>query len=349
MSSLEISHLKVNLGNRLILDDLSFSLAEGQIAALLGPSGCGKTTLLRSIAGLIQPSDGTIRFGKQLVSLSSLVMPSHKRKIGYVPQEGALFPHLSVADNIAFGLNRSVFTKDQIRQTTKEMLTLIGLQGFENRMPNQLSGGQQTRVALARALAIRPAIVLLDEPFSALDAALRGDLRSDVIDLLRASKTTAILVTHDREEALVSADVVALMRDGQIIQQGTPEDVYSTPVSPAMAISTGDALVLDASQAADGSTTYLFNSNTPVTPNGQIVIRPEEIKLDRNLDRAKSIGRISKIDYYGHDAMVTVDVQGQSVKVRIPGPFDFAVGQEVSLRHNGPVRFFSDPVNSESA
>ena len=111
MSSLEISHLNVSLGNRLILDDLSFSLAEGQIAALLGPSGCGKTTLLRSIAGLIQPSDGTIRFGKQLVSLSSLVMPSHKRKIGYVPQEGALFPHLSVADNIGFGLDRSVFTK----------------------------------------------------------------------------------------------------------------------------------------------------------------------------------------------------------------------------------------------
>ena len=346
MSSLEISHLKVNLGNRLILDDLSFSLAEGQIAALLGPSGCGKTTLLRSIAGLIQPSDGTIRFGKQLVSLSSLVMPSHKRKIGYVPQEGALFPHLSVADNIAFGLDRSVFTKDQIRQTTKEMLTLIGLQGFENRMPNQLSGGQQTRVALARALAIKPAIVLLDEPFSALDAALRGDLRSDVIDLLRASKTTAILVTHDREEALVSADVVALMREGQIVQQGSPEAVYSKPISPAIAISTGDALVLNASQSADGSTAYLFNSTNVASPNGQIVIRPEEIQIDRALSGSSPKGLISKIDYYGHDAMVTVDVQGQSVKVRIPGPFGFAVGQEVSLRHNGPVRFFSDPVNS---
>ena len=342
MSSLEISHLKVNLGNRLILDDLSFSLAEGQIAALLGPSGCGKTTLLRSIAGLIQPSDGTIRFGKQLVSLSSLVMPSHKRKIGYVPQEGALFPHLSVADNIAFGLDRSVFTKDQIRQTTKEMLNLIGLQGFENRMPSQLSGGQQTRVALARALAIKPAIFLLDEPFSALDAALRGDLRSDVIDLLRASKTTAILVTHDREEALVSADVVALMREGQIVQQGSPEAVYSKPISPSIAISTGDALVLNASQNADGSTAYLFNSSNVASPNGQIVIRPEEIQIDRTLSATSPKGRISKIDYYGHDAMVTVDVQGQSVKVRIPGPFDFAVGEEVSVHHTGPVRFFAN-------
>jgi len=345
VSSLEISHLKVSLGQKLILNDLSFSLAEGQIAALLGPSGCGKTTLLRSIAGLTAPSDGTIRFGKQLVSLSSLVMPSHKRKIGYVPQEGALFPHLSVADNIAFGLDRSVFTKDQIRQTTKEMLNLIGLQGFENRMPNQLSGGQQTRVALARALAIKPAIVLLDEPFSALDAALRGDLRTDVIELLRKSNATAILVTHDREEALVSADVVALMRDGQIIQQGSPEAVYSTPISPAMAISTGDALVLDAAQAADGSTSYLFNSKTVTAPNGHIVIRPEEIKLDRNLTGAQSIGRISKIDYYGHDAMVTVDCAGQVLKVRIPGPFDYAVGEEVSLEHAGPVRFFSSTYN----
>jgi len=343
VSSLEISHLKVSLGNRLILDDLSFSLAEGQIAALLGPSGCGKTTLLRSIAGLIQPSDGTIRFGKQLVSLSSLVMPSHKRKIGYVPQEGALFPHLSVADNIAFGLDRSTFTKDQIRQTTKEMLNLIGLQGFENRMPSQLSGGQQTRVALARALAIKPAMVLLDEPFSALDAALRDDLRADVCDLLRKSNATAILVTHDREEALVSADVVALMRDGQIIQQGSPEDVYSTPISPAMAVSTGDALVLDASKMADGSTSYLFNQSTGTAiASGHIVIRPEEIKIERNISATSPKGRISKIDYYGHDAMVSIDVAGNSLKVRIPGPFDYTVGEEVSLQHAGPVRFYSN-------
>ena len=347
MSSLEISHLKVSLGNRLILDDLSFSLAEGQIAALLGPSCCGKTTLLRSIAGLIQPSDGTIRFGKQLVSLSSLVMPSHKRKIGYVPQEGALFPHLSVADNISFGLDRSVFTKDQIRQTTKEMLNLIGLQGYESRMPNQLSGGQQTRVALARALAIKPAIVLLDEPFSALDEALRDDLRSDVINLLRASKTTAILVTHDREEALVSADVVALMRAGKIVQQGSPEAVYSKPISPAIAVSTGDALVLDAQRLADGSTSYLFNPAAvgASSESGQIVIRPEEITIDRALSATSPKGRISKIDYYGHDAMVTVEVAGQSIKVRIPGPFDFLVGEEVGVHHTGPVRFFAKAEN----
>jgi iron(III) transport system ATP-binding protein len=344
VSSLEVSHLQVSFGEKLILDDLSFSLKEGQIAALLGPSGCGKTTLLRSIAGLIQPAAGTIRFGKQLVSLSSLVMPSHKRKIGYVPQEGALFPHLTISENVAFGLDTSIFTKDQIRQTTKEMLQLIDLQGYESRMPNQLSGGQQTRVALARALAIKPAIVLLDEPFSALDAELRGDLRSDVIQLLRSQNTTAILVTHDREEALVSADIVALMRDGQIVQQGTPEQVYSLPISPSIAISTGDALVLEAAQSTDGSTYYLFNEGASAQLNGvrgEIVIRPEEIKISRDITPQSISGAISKIDYYGHDAMISIRINGQVVVVRIPGPFDYEVGDQVSLEHVGPVRFFA--------
>lgn len=349
MTSLEVSHLEVSFGEKLILDDLSFSLKGGQIAALLGPSGCGKTTLLRSIAGLIQPTAGTIRFGKQLVSLSSLVMPSHKRKIGYVPQEGALFPHLTIAENIAFGLDKSLFTKDQIRHTIKEMLQLIDLQGFEKRMPSELSGGQQTRVALARALAIKPAIVLLDEPFSALDAELRGDLRSDVIDLLRAHQTTAILVTHDREEALVSADIVALMRDGKIIQQGTPEDVYSLPISPAIAVSTGDALVLSASQSSDGSTHYLFNSSAAkgsVSSQGQVVIRPEEIKISRTISPDSISGVIAKIEYYGHDAMITISVAHESVMVRIPGPFDFHVGDQVALEHVGPVRYFASSVKA---
>ena len=349
MTSLEVSHLEVSFGEKLILDDLSFSLKEGQIAALLGPSGCGKTTLLRSIAGLIQPTAGTIRFGKQLVSLSSLVMPSHKRKIGYVPQEGALFPHLTIAENIAFGLDKSLFTKDQIRHTIKEMLQLIDLQGFEKRMPSELSGGQQTRVALARALAIKPAIVLLDEPFSALDAELRGDLRSDVIDLLRAHQTTAILVTHDREEALVSADIVALMRDGKIIQQGTPEDVYSLPISPDIAVSTGDALVLSASQSSDGSTHYLFNSSAAkgsVSSQGQVVIRPEEIKISRTISPDSISGVIAKIEYYGHDAMITISVAHESVMVRIPGPFDFHVGDQVALEHVGPVRYFASSVKA---
>jgi iron(III) transport system ATP-binding protein len=335
MNALEVSHLKVLLGGKVVLDDLNMSLAKGQIAALLGPSGCGKTTLLRSIAGLIRPSEGQIRFEKQLVSFSSVHLPPHKRKIGYVPQEGALFPHLNIADNISFGIDRSIFTRDQIRQTVREMLTLIELDGFAQRMPHQLSGG----------LAIKPSIVLLDEPFSALDTELRTELRSHVIELLRSQKTTAILVTHDREEGLVSADVIALMRKGKIVQQGSPEDVYSKPTSPSIAISTGDALVLNATQLADGTTQHILNpkkSSVSSVASGHIVVRPEEIKLTKVLSPGSINGRITKIDYYGHDAMVAIDIADQHLQVRIPGPFEYTIGEQVALEHVGPIRFFAN-------
>lgn len=226
------------------------------------------------------------------------------------------------------------------------MLTLISMQGFETRMPNQLSGGQQTRVALARALAIKPAIVLLDEPFSALDAQLRSDLRTEVIDLLRVQNTTAILVTHDREEALVSADIVALMREGKIIQQGSPEQVYSSPITPAIAISTGDALVLKAAKLSDGTIKYLLNSQASTAlpiESGAIVIRPEEIKIHSNISAHSINGRIAKIDYYGHDAMIGIDVANEYIKVRISGSLDLSIGEQVALEHIGPVRFFADP------
>ncbi|MGA1738811.1 MAG: ABC transporter ATP-binding protein, partial [Candidatus Nanopelagicaceae bacterium] len=162
MTSLEVNALTVHLGERKVLDELSITIEAGTFTAILGPSGCGKTTLLRAIAGLVAPTSGTIRFGKQLVSVSSLVLPPHKRRIGYVPQEAALFPHLTVAENIAFALDRESYTKDRRRVIVAEMLELIGLANFGDRMPSELSGGQQTRVALARALAIEPKIVLLD-------------------------------------------------------------------------------------------------------------------------------------------------------------------------------------------
>ena len=231
MSSLEISHLKVSLGNRLILDDLSFSLAEGQIAALLGPSGCGKTTLLRSIAGLIQPSDGTIRFGKQLVSLSSLVMPSHKRKIGYVPQEGALFPHLNIADNISFGIDTAIFTKDQIRQTTKEMLALTGMEGFGKRMPHQLSGGQQQRLCIARSLAVNPQVLLMDEPCSALDPGSTLRIEETVREL--SASMSIVIVTHNMQQAARVSDYTGFFLSdggpGRLIESGTTEEIFTNP------------------------------------------------------------------------------------------------------------------------
>ena len=345
MTSLSISHLSVKLGEREIISDLSFDLRQGEIASLLGPSGCGKTTLLRAIAGLIQPTSGTIRFGSQLVGVSSVVLPPNKRGTGYVPQQGALFPHLNVAKNISFGLDRELYTKKQISEITEEMINLIGLPGFENRLPSQLSGGQQTRVALARALAIKPKLILLDEPFSALDAVLREELRSEVVGLLRKLGSTAILVTHDREEALVSSDRVILMRSGRVIQDGTPEEVYEAPISPEIAASTGDALVLAAQKLPDGQTRY------PLSPSGStelgrdtgyVVIRPEEIQVSNNLIDGIE-GSLIHIDYYGHDAMLTVEVAHSPtpIKARVVGPTQFVLGQKVYLKHTGPVRYFA--------
>ena len=345
MTSLSVSHLSVNIGNRTIISDLSFELRQGEIASLLGPSGCGKTTLLRAIAGLIQPTTGAIRFGSQLMGVSSVVLPPHKRGTGYVPQQGALFPHLTVSKNISFGLDRKVFTKAEITEITSQMLKLIGMTGMENRLPSQLSGGQQTRVALARALAIKPKLILLDEPFSALDAALREQLRTEVVDLLRTLGSTAILVTHDREEALVSSDRVILMRDGKVAQNGTPEEVYEAPISPEIAASTGDVLILPAQRSMSGATYHSLSSESApsgIAETGYVVIRPEEIRVSTTTDEGIE-GCLVHIDYYGHDAMLTVNVANSDtpIKARVAGPADFVIGQKLYLKHLGPIRYFN--------
>ena len=346
MTSLEVSHLDVKFGNRKVISDLSFSLNSGEIASLLGPSGCGKTTLLRAIAGLLTPSGGTIRLGTQLVGLSSLSLAPHKRSTGYVPQQGALFPHLNVARNIAFGIDKKKFTRSEMVNLTSEMLELIGMSGYEQVMPSELSGGQQTRVALARALAIKPKMVLLDEPFSALDAHLRNELRTDVIALLRGLGATAILVTHDREEALVASDKVILMRDGAIAQYGSPEDVYEHPTSPEIAVSTGDAMILPAQQGVGGEVSYPFNAIGNVKTigtKGYVVIRPEEVIVSQQ----NSVGMQAKLislDYFGHDAMLTFSLAHTSelIKVRVAGHSGYSVGQTLSLTHEGPIRFFKE-------
>ncbi len=345
MTSLSVSHLTVNFVNRTVISDLSFELVQGEIASLLGPSGCGKTTLLRAIAGLIQPSSGTIRFGTQLMGVSSVVLPPHKRGTGYVPQQGALFPHLTVAKNIAFGLDRKVFSKSEIARITNQMIELIGMDGMQERLPSQLSGGQQTRVALARALAIKPKLILLDEPFSALDAALRDQLRTEVVDLLRNTGATAILVTHDREEALVSSDRVILMRDGKVAQNGTPEQVYESPISAEIAASTGDVLILPAQRSNSGTTFYPLSRESKPNIEGEsgyIVIRPEEIRVSLQADSGIE-GSLIHIDYYGHDAMLTVNLthSGVPIKARVAGPSNFSIGQKVYLEHLGPIRYFA--------
>jgi iron(III) transport system ATP-binding protein len=225
------------------------------------------------------------------------------------------------------------------------MIRLIGMKGFEDRLPSQLSGGQQTRVALARALAIKPKLVLLDEPFSALDAVLRVELRTEVVGLLRELGSTAILVTHDREEALVSSDRVVLIRDGKVAQNGTPEEVYESPISPEIAASTGDVLILPAEKLSSGQTLYPLSvdgSGKTGSETGYVVIRPEEIRVSVNAQQGIE-GSLTHIDYYGHDAMLTVTLpsSGALISARVAGPSEFIVGQKVYLQHLGPVRYFS--------
>ena len=343
MTSLKVQELTVRFDGRVIIENLSIIVPSGAFAAVLGPSGCGKTTFLRCIAGLITPSAGTIQFGNQVVSVSSLVLAPNKRHIGYVPQEGGLFPHLSVAENIGFGVGKGEKT-----EVIDEMLNLIGMKNLAGRKPYQLSGGQQTRVALARALAIKPQIVLLDEPFSALDAALRNELREEVCYLLKERKTTAVMVTHDREEALVSADIVALMRRGHIVQYGSSRSVYSNPISPEIAVSTGDVLLLKAQRDKGNSIRFALAHNdlSGDLEFGQLVIRPEEIKVYAEPTAVGLSAIVSKVDYYGHDGvlqLVLASWPDEEITARIAGPVEFSVGQKVWVEHSGPIRWFELP------
>lgn len=354
MTSLEIRDLGVTFGNTSILHNLNLDVASGAFAAILGPSGCGKTTLLRTIAGLITPSAGTIRFGKQLVSVSSLVLPPHKRNIGYVPQEGGLFPHLSVSENVGFSLGKTI-SRQEKNSIVEEMLELVGLKGFQKRLPQELSGGQQTRVALARALAMKPALVLLDEPFAALDQALRAGISEEVVALLKSTKTTTIMVTHDREDALVSADLIALMRSGSVVQSGSPADVYSKPISAEVAESTGDIVTIPANKLRENEYSSALHKtqsqNSQLAPDleGQLLIRPEEIKVSAVPLSDGVPARICRINYYGHDALLELEFAGlnKPVRARVAGPMDFAVGQEVFTRLEGPMRWVSGKATRE--
>ena len=233
------------------LRGVSLAVKPGLLTSVLGPSGSGKSTVLRVMAGFERPERGRVTLsGRELVGPGVFVRPE-LRGIGIVPQDGALFPHLDVADNVAFGLART--TRQRLSRSAgraraervEELLRLVGLEGFQRRRVDQLSGGQQQRVALARALAPNPGVILLDEPFSAIDAALRAELGTEVRGLLRGLGVTAVLVTHDQEEALSLADEVVVMRDGEVVQVGAPQEVYRSPVDAATARFVGDAVVLE--------------------------------------------------------------------------------------------------------
>ncbi|MBZ9599282.1 MULTISPECIES: ABC transporter ATP-binding protein [Streptomyces] len=321
-----------------VLDGLDLTVPAGSLAAVLGPSGCGKTTLLRIVAGFLRADTGTVTIGGRTLSGPGLHLPPERRRIGIVPQEGALFPHLSVARNVAFGLTG--LDRPTRRRRTEEMLELVGLAGYGDRMPHELSGGQQQRIALARALAPEPALVLLDEPFNALDSALRTGVRADVCAALRATGATALLVTHDQQEALSTADLVAVVRGGRVAQCGTPHEVYRRPADPWVAAFVGDAVLLPGTADHGAAATALGRIPLAVAPDpvreGVVLLRPEQLRLT-DPDAAEASGTVTDVRFYGHDAMVTVAVDGidRAIGVRVPGPTSATPGERTGIEVTG--------------
>ncbi len=344
MTGIGLTGVTKSFGSAPVLDELDLDVPDSSVVAVLGQSGSGKTTLLRLVAGFERPDGGTITLGDDAVDAQHRYVPPERRGIGYVPQEGALFPHLDVARNIAFGLGRSPSRRTRV----EELLDLVGMRGLGPRYPHELSGGQQQRVALARAIARRPKVVLLDEPFSALDASLRASLRADIIEILRSAGITTVLVTHDQEEALSSADLVGVIAGGRIRQLATPAELYAAPADAALARFLGEAnLVPGTARSGRVSTRFgtMVLSGVAVAQEGPVLvlIRPEQMQIARAGARPAVVagspvtGRVLHREYYGHDSVVLVQVAGlpEPVRVRCSGSVEFSPGLLVDLRASG--------------
>ncbi|MFC7617212.1 ABC transporter ATP-binding protein [Actinokineospora soli] len=335
MSGLDVKALVAGYGADPVLRGVDLAVPEGGLLAVLGPSGCGKTTLLRVLAGFHPVRAGRVSLGGRVLSEPGTQVPPEKRGIGIVPQEGALFPHLSVAGNIGFGLPRA-----QRACRVDELLELVGLAGYGRRMPAQLSGGQQQRVALARALAPRPGVVLMDEPFSALDAGLRDELRADVRAALRAFGATALLVTHDQEEALGVADLVAVLRDGVVAQLGTPEQVYAEPADLGVALFVGEAVTFDGTAGAGVAETPLGRLPVRGSGAGTVLVRPEQLRVGGDGVAAT----VDDVLFHGHDATVLLRLaDGARVRSRVQGRPPVRPGDTTAVRVSGDALFFARP------
>jgi iron(III) transport system ATP-binding protein len=322
---IEIDTLVADYGADPVLRGIDLAVSPGEIVALLGPSGCGKTTLLRCIAGLEQPRSGTIRLGEVDVT-SGRGVRAERRRVGMVFQDGALFSHRTVLDNVNYGIERGPDRDERARQ----VLRLVGLDDKAARMPATLSGGEQQRVALARALAPGPGIVLLDEPFSSLDASLRVQLRDEVRRLLTDLGVTAFLVTHDQEEALSFGDRVAVMDAGLIQQVGTPEQIYTTPATAWVARFVGEATLLPARCSGAAAETVLGTAHIVPTGNvaATVLVRPEQLELATD-----GASVVSKVSYVGSTTRYEVIVTGvpDPVIVRSNGTPDRRVDDRVTV------------------
>jgi iron(III) transport system ATP-binding protein len=339
MSVIELRAVVKSFGATAVLTDIDLSVPAGSITAVLGASGSGKTTLLRLIAGFEQLDSGTISIGGRLFDDGQKSVRPQHRGVGYVPQDGALFPHLSVIGNVGFGLLRAQ------RSSAQELIELVGLTGLERRYPHQLSGGQQQRVALARALAIRPSIVLLDEPFSSLDASLRAELGRDVARILTAAATTTVLVTHDQDEALALADRIAVLRSGRVLARAEPRSLYHDPPDLLAAKSIGDANVLSASiqkeQGRCALGTVSLRANGRPRPDGPawLLLRPEQLMLHLQPTGEAVGASVIELRYHGHEGLAQLRLhhpEQETVLARVPGDLVLTQGQEVWVKASGP-------------
>lgn len=353
MTSVSVSGVHKAFGTRPVLKGVDLEIDDGTLTAILGPSGSGKTTLLRLIAGFERLDAGRISLGSVVADDARRYLPPEERNIGYVPQEGALFPHLSAWKNVAFGLKKEEKRDGRVG----ELFEMVGLKGFERRYPHQMSGGQQQRVALARALAIRPGVVLLDEPFDSLDAGLRASVRADVREVLSRAGTTAVLVTHDQDEALSFADQVAVLRDGLVVQSASPEEIYTRPADAGVAGFVGQANFLPAMAGGGIARSILgetrISSGSRLDGKVTVVIRPEQLRIVRPGAGGLLSGVVTQQEYYGHDAVVRIKLElrkteanGSSpdeIVVRTDGRDAPSVGQSVCLRVEGDVLAMKDP------
>jgi iron(III) transport system ATP-binding protein len=332
-SILELRHVSCAYETgRPAVQEISFAAREGEILCLLGPSGCGKTTILRAIAGFEPVRSGQIFLSGQLVSSPDVMTPTENRRVGMVFQEYALFPHLRVQDNIAFGLHH--FARSERASRVQEMLRLTGLEGFERRYPHELSGGQQQRVALARALVQNPVVLLLDEPFSNLDPDMAGRMRQELHDLLRRTKTTTVLVTHDHDEAFAMADRIAVLNQGRLEQFDTPEMMYHMPATPFVADFVGQADFIPGTVTQGMVHTELgeFPDTIECTDGTNVVvmIRPDDIHLVPT-EGARS--RVLSRQFHGSENLYTVSLpSGQIVHSSQGSTSVYQAGTTVEIR-----------------
>jgi iron(III) transport system ATP-binding protein len=340
MADVRVSALTKGFGQTPILRGVDLAVPSGALFAILGASGAGKTTLLRLLSGFEHADSGTIEIDGRRVSGPGVHLPPERRQVGYVMQEGALFPHLTVAANVVFGLPRR---QRRDRFKAEALLESVGLPAaYASRGPHELSGGEQQRVALARALAPQPKLVLLDEPFSALDASLRIETRQAVAAILKAAGATALLVTHDQSEALSMGREVAVLRDGVLAQVAPPEVLYRQPADAALAQFVGEAALLPGVVAGGFAACALgrleLGRSAPDGP-ADVMVRPEQIRFEPNAASGGAQARVLAVTYYGHDASIilALDAGAVAVTARLVGHMAPSEGARVWLKVEGPV------------